>query len=44
MSNITETTSHLSPIMRVMQFAARKASRNLLRDFGEVEHLSLIHI
>jgi len=31
MSNITETTSHLSPMMRVMQFAARKASRNLLR-------------
>jgi len=41
MSNITETTSHLSPIMRVMQFAARKASRNLLRDFGEVEHLQV---
>ncbi|MEP3890820.1 MAG: inositol monophosphatase family protein [Hellea sp.] len=41
MSNLTETTSHLSPIMRVMQFAARKASRNLLRDFGEVEHLQV---
>ena len=37
----TETTSHLSPIMRVMQFAARKASRTLLRDFGEVEHLQV---
>ena len=37
----TETTSHLSPIMRVMQFAARKASRSLLRDFGEVEHLQV---
>ena len=41
MSAMTETTSHLSPIMRVMQFAARKASRNLLRDFGEVEHLQV---
>ena len=37
----TETTSHLSPIMRVMQFAARKGSRSLLRDFGEVEHLQV---
>ena len=41
MSAMTETTSHLSPIMRVMQTAARKASRNLLRDFGEVEHLQV---
>lgn len=37
----SETTSHLSPLMRVMQFAARKGSRNLLRDFGEVEHLQI---
>ena len=37
----SEATSHLSPIMRVMQFAARKASRSLLRDFGEVEHLQV---
>ena len=27
--------------MRVMQFAARKGSRSLLRDFGEVEHLQV---
>jgi len=40
-STMTEQTNHLSPIMRVMQFAARKASRNLLRDFGEVEHLQV---
>ncbi|WP_409432662.1 inositol monophosphatase family protein [Litorimonas sp. RW-G-Af-16] len=32
---------HLSPIMRVMQGAARKASRGLLRDFGEVENLQV---
>ena len=37
----SEATSHLSPIMRVMQFAARKGSRSLLRDFGEVEHLQV---
>ncbi len=30
-----------SAIMSVMQQAARKASRNLLRDFGEVEHLQI---
>ena len=41
MSALTDQTSHLSPMMRVMQFAARKASRNLLRDFGEVEHLQV---
>ena len=34
-------TEHLSAIMRVMQHAARKASRKLLRDFGEVEHLQI---
>ena len=32
---------HLSAIMRVMQGAARKASRHLLRDFGEVENLQV---
>ena len=37
----TDTTSHLSPIMRVMQHAARKGSKNLLRDFGEVETLQV---
>lgn len=31
----------LSPLMTVMQNAARKASRGLLRDFGEVEHLQI---
>jgi len=31
----------LSPLMTVMQAAARKASRSLLRDFGEVEHLQV---
>lgn len=31
----------LSPLMSVMQHAARKASRSLLRDFGEVEHLQV---
>lgn len=31
----------LSPLMTVMQSAARKASRSLLRDFGEVEHLQV---
>ena len=41
MPDLSETTSHLSPLMRVMQFAARKGSRNLLRDFGEVEHLQV---
>ena len=30
-----------SPIMTVMQKAARKASRSLLRDFGELEHLQI---
>jgi len=30
-----------SPVMTVMQFAARKASRNLLRDFGEAENLQV---
>lgn len=30
-----------SPIMAVMQAAARKASRKLLRDFGETEHLQI---
>ena len=37
----SESTTHLSPIMRVMQYAARKGSRSLLRDFGEVEHLQV---
>ena len=41
MTTHTESTSHLSPLMRVMQFAARKASRNLLRDFGELEHIQV---
>ena len=41
MTTHTEATSHLSPLMRVMQFAARKASRNLLRDFGELEHIQV---
>lgn len=31
----------LSPLMAVMQHAARKASRGLLRDIGEVEHLQI---
>lgn len=31
----------LSPLMSVMQFAARKASRSLVRDFGEVENLQV---
>ena len=30
-----------SPIMAIMQNAARKASRGLLRDFNEVEHLQV---
>ncbi len=30
-----------SPVMAVMQNAARKASRGLLRDFGEIEHLQI---
>lgn len=30
-----------SPIMNVMEAAARKASRGLVRDFGEVEHLQV---
>ena len=30
-----------SPIMNVMEAAARKASRGLIRDFGEVEHLQV---
>jgi len=30
-----------SPVMAVMQDAARKASRGLLRDFGELEHLQI---
>jgi myo-inositol-1(or 4)-monophosphatase len=33
--------ANLSAIMTVMQNAARKASRNLLRDFNEVEHLQV---
>lgn len=33
--------ANLSPLMTIMQFAARKASRGLLRDFGEVEHLQI---
>jgi len=37
----SESTTHLSPLMRVMQHAARKGSRSLLRDFGEVEHLQV---
>ncbi|MGB0907558.1 MAG: inositol monophosphatase family protein [Maricaulaceae bacterium] len=31
----------MSALMTVMQSAARKASRSLLRDFGEVEHLQV---
>ncbi len=31
----------LSPLMSVMQGAARKAARSMLRDFGEVEHLQI---
>jgi len=31
----------MSPTMAVMQNAARKASRNLLRDFGESEQLQV---
>ncbi|MCW5772802.1 MAG: inositol monophosphatase [Rhodospirillaceae bacterium] len=30
-----------SPVMNVMEAAARKASRGLIRDFGEVEHLQV---
>ena len=30
-----------SPLMAIMQNAARKASRRLLRDFGEVETLQV---
>jgi myo-inositol-1(or 4)-monophosphatase len=30
-----------SPIVNVMEAAARKASRGLIRDFGEVEHLQV---
>ena len=30
-----------SPVMALMQNAARKAARNLRRDFGEVEHLQV---
>ncbi len=30
-----------SPIMALMQKAARKASRGLMRDFGELEHLQI---
>lgn len=33
--------SGMSAIMTIMQAAARKASRNLLRDFGEVESLQV---
>ena len=33
--------SGMSAIMTVMQMAARKASRNLLRDFNELEHLQV---
>ncbi len=32
---------NVSPIMGLMQKAARKASRGLLRDFGEAEHLQV---
>jgi len=38
---VQPATEHLSPLMRVMQHAARKGSRSLLRDFGEVEHLQV---
>ncbi len=38
---MTTATEHLSPIMRVMQHAARKGARGLLRDFGELEHLQV---
>jgi len=31
----------LSPVMTIMQGAARKASRGLIRDFNEVEHLQV---
>lgn len=31
----------LSPLMTIMQNAARKASRSLIRDFGEVENLQV---
>ena len=41
MSDHALTTEHLSPLMRVMQHAARKGARNLQRDFGEVEHLQV---
>ncbi|HEY7608875.1 MAG TPA: inositol monophosphatase family protein, partial [Alphaproteobacteria bacterium] len=30
-----------SPVINVMEAAARKASRGLIRDFGEVEHLQV---
>lgn len=33
--------STLSPLMTIMQSAARKASRSLVRDFGEVENLQV---
>jgi len=33
--------SGMSNVMTLMQNAARKASRNLLRDFNEVEHLQV---
>ncbi|MDA1101186.1 MAG: inositol monophosphatase family protein [Proteobacteria bacterium] len=33
--------SRTSPVMNVMQLAARKASRRLVRDFGEVENLQV---
>lgn len=33
--------SQLSPLMTIMQGAARKASRSLTRDFGEVENLQV---
>ena len=33
--------STLSPVMTIMQNAARKASRTLVRDFGEVENLQV---
>ena len=30
-----------SPVTNVMEAAARKASRGLIRDFGEIEHLQV---
>jgi len=33
--------ANLSPLMTVMQSAARKASRKMMRDFGETEHLQI---